>query len=291
MTVEIIKYGYDDTGLKADNKAQLEEHKVTRDMTFILPRGGCYFRGSLEVIDLSTNTPLKEGFDYRVGNMYQEATLDVGQGIWGTIFFERELEMTIGINVQYIGGKYSVDTKGIGELLSQINEHGDKILWDDIIKPDIGVAPTEHRHNTMTDLMGTQELVKAIDRIAEIMLEGRQAGTKEAVSSIDTKYIEERLSVIVDQHSSGNLVLTEKHFDGQHLILSGAGSPTTITIPAGLRVDKPLDIYSVGSTKILSASSDTVIIAKDWTPSGLDCVAKSVTRITPVDAMTYLISY
>lgn len=289
MELEILKYEFDDTGLSRHNLAQGEEHEVHESTKFILLRGGCFYRAGLEIKLMDTNETLKEFTDFRLGNFYQKATTEVGQAIYGSVFFERPIQGKLAITVQYIGGKYSVDTIGIAELLQAVGSRGDKVLWDDIIKPENGVKASLHIHNTQTDLKGTEQVVDALLKIGDIVMTKIQM-LGETSGGYSAEELERRLdnSVI---HQTSDYTVNLDWFDSRTLVFTGHSVATTALVPTGNTKRQGMSFYSLvaGSKIKFSNPDDTPVYGVDLVNGEIVMEPRTVYRLDSIGNDEYLV--
>lgn len=162
-----VMFPEDLTGTAATNAVADEIHiKERLDDTILVLNHGPFYAESLAVYDKVTGGILKEGKDYDVGCYFAKASLEAGKPVYSVIILkDREIGSGIRVSYQAIGGQYSADIESIYTVLKELLAKNQKILWDDIIKPD-SFKPTEHLHHS-DDIYGMEPVVNALIDIAD----------------------------------------------------------------------------------------------------------------------------
>lgn len=170
-------YPEDRTGHKASNRITGEQHTLTPDNTrnyhFIIPKFAPFFGQSIKVFKSINDTllQLKEGVDYHLSLEYVSATLSTGKGVYGGIsFVNLNLDGTIVLEYQTIGGKWTLDTQKMLEVIANIVFNPRGLTWDQINGKPETFGPTDHTFD-FNNLLTEKQLGDKITGIRDAILE------------------------------------------------------------------------------------------------------------------------
>lgn len=203
MINNLRKFKVDLTGKAESNRVQNEEHVHThQNEIVIVPNMGPFYTESFILRSSVDNSILREGKDYQYGNFYQRATKASGKSVYSLIYLLKpKLGTTYYLDYQAIGGEYAVDLDAIYDILLALKTKDEKILWDEIIKPD-AFPPSEHRHNA-DELYGMDNVVQALLEIAQELRYHNNTLVDKVVSQVIAELTEGILSKVPIENIDG----------------------------------------------------------------------------------------
>lgn len=245
--ISLVRYPFDPEG---GNHEPTEHYTIDKPIEFLLPRGGCFFGNSLQIVEADTLNPLKLEGDYQLGNFNQEASMEVGAGIWRSIFFDRPPEKDLLLDIRYLGGKHSVDVYGTAELIQRIQASGRRVTWDEIIKPENGIPVGDHSHH-VDDLKGVQGMTAAILELAEAVRERGYINPSSVTKPSQTQWHE---------ITESRVTLTSVEFESQMVLLSGIVGDTEIVVSKGITEGKQVTIVANSGGETTLTFADEIIV-------------------------------
>lgn len=169
MEQPILNLPLDSVGDQLTHKF-VEDHKVEKDNVYLVyPSRGPFYTSLITVKDQDGNT-LKPELDWKPILHYRQASLELGQSVHRCLVIEKNGVTDVEIEYQAVGGIYTNSNIAFEQLLEWFLTEKEKVLWDDVIKPE-KFKPTLHKHVVSTDLLGTQDLVAAINNVATVIID------------------------------------------------------------------------------------------------------------------------
>ena len=155
MSVDILKYPLDITGLDNNNLVLGERHELTAGLKrAFVPTYGAFFSESLVVRESETNKTLVSGVDYVAAQLEQSASLLTGKEICSVIVITNpEVDQRISIDYQVLGGEFSASTQALVNMVENLDLDERPVLWGDILGKPTAYPPTPHLHD-IGDLYG-----------------------------------------------------------------------------------------------------------------------------------------
>lgn len=167
---------FDPTGVASTNLIKNEIHTVApnlgSDFNWLIPDAAPFFRGSdtlgnkFQLIDQNTGLPLVEGIDYVFAYKFIDATISIGQPIYGAVqFLNQNYSGVVSLTYQTVGGAWTVPQNQIAEMLANITSNPITTTWDQVANLPYQFPPINHEFN-IVDMVGMSDVVSAISGLA-----------------------------------------------------------------------------------------------------------------------------
>ncbi|QXO10880.1 hypothetical protein pEaSNUABM54_00054 [Erwinia phage pEa_SNUABM_54] len=186
MATKIVKYPLDRTGTSKDNLVLAEPHLVPRDKSRVFATNyGPFFTASMVVRQRGGSKPLTVNVDYKVIQLYQEATLTLGISVsTAVIIINTALGSDFEIDYQVVGGPFSLSSDAIGDTIENLELDTRKVAWADILGKPVRFPPAPHLHDA-DDLYGMEYVYDALENLRTAILQGDVASHEQIYSYID----------------------------------------------------------------------------------------------------------
>lgn len=174
-----VSYPLDTTGLSPANKVVDEPHVLTEvnDATYrtFVPVFAPFYQDNfvLKSVDtLGNESTLQRDIDYVLTLPYLSASRSIGKMVWGGVAINSSIvNGSLKMTYQTLGGDYVADADVVREKLWELAINPRVVSWEVIAnKPEL-FPPINHDHD-LSDMMGTEEVVEAINNVAEAVLQG-----------------------------------------------------------------------------------------------------------------------
>lgn len=194
-TTTIPVYALDPTGTLAANKITNEPQILTptnwRNYQFIVPKFAPYFMDSLKLVYRGTDGIVKiltHGIDWYEGHQYIGASRACAKPIYGSIvFMNNQLEGTVTIEYQTLGGEYCIDEARTMEILANALYNPRTSTWD-AVSGIPNVFPVINHEWDLADMVGMSELVASMQRIEAEMRQAGQSGLTDHIANKDNPH-------------------------------------------------------------------------------------------------------
>lgn len=166
MTISIIRFPLDNTGINPDNFVNGEIHALSnRPVRAVAPKYGAYFTDSLKVYDNRTQQLLVRGTQYICTELLQTATEAYGKEIcYLILIIDQTVSPEISLQYQVLGGLYTNSGDAIIKIYEAITKDERPVNWVNVLDKPIGFPPTQHLHDGR-DIYGLEYIVTALERI------------------------------------------------------------------------------------------------------------------------------
>lgn len=194
-TTSIPVYALDPTGTLAANKIVGEPQILTptnwRNHLFIVPKFAPYFMDSLKLVYRGTDGIVKvmtRGIDWYEGHQYIGASRACAKPIYGSIvFMNNQLEGTVTLEYQTLGGPYCVDEAKIMEILANALYNPRVSSWD-AVSGIPNVFPVINHEWDLVDMVGMSDLIASINTIEEQLRQSGQTGLAEHINNTNNPH-------------------------------------------------------------------------------------------------------
>ena len=174
-----FRYPLDPTGILASNKITNERHVLTgsnsKHYYTIVPKLAPYFADSLVVEHTAPDGTVKRlalGVDYLNGYWFIGASRATAKPVYGGIvILDLRLRGGLTITYQTLGGEWVLDEQGMLAVLAEYEQNPIVISWEQIANPPKTFPPEPHELE-LQDLIGQEDLVIAVDSIANAIRNG-----------------------------------------------------------------------------------------------------------------------
>jgi hypothetical protein len=186
MAIKVIKYPLDPTGKSPDNLVLAEPHVVPRDKSrAIATFYGPFFTDSMVVRQKAQTTPLKRNVDYKIINLYQDATMQLGMSVSAAlVIVNPNLGSEFEIDYQVVGGPFSLSSDAVSDMFEALELDTRKVSWGDILGKPVRFPPSPHLHDA-DDLYGMEYLYDALEDLRTAILQGDVASHEQIYNYID----------------------------------------------------------------------------------------------------------
>lgn len=212
-------YGEDVTGSNPANKVENELHLVTPaieegDFNIIIPRMMPYYRNTMRIRHISSNTLLIPGIDWQPGHVFDTASHEtewIQGGIYGSILLmNRNLTGQFRLEqYQTLGGEWVLSNDKLLELLSNRITDPRTVTFEQVSGIPKIFPPLDHSH-PIDDFTGFAEAVISIDAV-RMAIEARtqiwldnppilmsQYYMKEETEAIINRLVDEKIDINLD---------------------------------------------------------------------------------------------
>ena len=174
-----FRYPLDPTGILASNKIINERHVLTgsnsKHYYTIVPKLAPYFADSLVVGHTAPDGTVRRlalGVDYLNGYWFIGASRATAKPVYGgIIILDLRLRGGLTITYQTLGGEWVLDEQGMLAVLAEYEQNPIVISWEQIANPPKAFPPEPHELE-LQDLIGQEDLVTAVDSIANAIRNG-----------------------------------------------------------------------------------------------------------------------
>lgn len=186
----------------------------------MVPDHGAFFALGFKMYDENTDRLLIFGEDYRFTELEQDASLKCGKEIYTVVLI---LNQTVSQNIRiseihYVGDKYSVPVKNIGNIYSTVMSDNRPVDWINVLNRPDKYPPQSHMHPTF-ELYGFESLVYVLERIRSAILLSNIPAFEEILKIVDEKIRNLRLATYADIDigiSNNNLITVDTLFYALH---------------------------------------------------------------------------
>ena len=174
-----FRYPLDPTGILASNKIVNERHVLTgsnsKHYYTIVPKLAPYFADSLVVEHTAPDGTVRRlalGVDYLNGYWFIGASRATAKPVYGGIvILDLRLRGGLTITYQTLGGEWVLDEQGMLAVLAEYEQSPIVIGWEQVANPPKAFPPEPHELE-LQDLIGQEDLVTAVDNIANAIRNG-----------------------------------------------------------------------------------------------------------------------
>ncbi len=169
-----VSYPFDPTGVASTNLVSDEPHMLSAvnatPQRLIVPEAAPFHLDNLSLKHRSIQgqlTPLIKDVDYYTSLYYIGASRGLDKSVYGGLtLVNTELQGEILVSYQTIGGPWVADQALVLSTLAQLAYNPRTTVWDLVTNVQAIFPPSAHAH-PMDDLKGTEELVSAINSLAD----------------------------------------------------------------------------------------------------------------------------
>lgn len=187
------------------NELQTLQTPGLDDYYFIIPHAAPFFVETLEVRNHQTGQLYVEGTDYLIGHYFVDAMRSLKRPIAGSIrFLRKNITGTVRLKYHTVGGQWGFNANAILEELASKQLNPIVRSWEqiDVIPQKF---PTIDHDQPVDRLVGSEDIVEAIDRIGDI-IEATAAGTSEShISDFNNPHRVTKDQVGLDQVQNYNI--------------------------------------------------------------------------------------
>lgn len=173
MTLPVVRYPLDPTGLSPNNFVSGEQHILgTKSGSYhpVAPFYGPYYNDDITLKVYHGATLLVKGVDYWSINLIQDATALFNKEVCEVLIIKnRQAGDTITLYYQNLGGLYQNHAKGIADLYAATLADNRPIDWSTgVVNKPGGYNPAYHLH-MLSDVVGWEPLIVAIERLINVL--------------------------------------------------------------------------------------------------------------------------
>lgn len=186
MATKIIKYPLDPTGQSPDNLVLKEPHVVPRDKSRAISTFyGPFYTDSMVVRQKGGSAPLELNVDYKIINLYQDATLQLGMSVSAAlVIVNPSLGSEFEIDYQVVGGPFSLSSSAVADMFEALELDTRKVAWGDVLGKPVRFPPAPHLHDA-DDLYGMEYVYDALENLRAAILQGDVASHEQIYNYID----------------------------------------------------------------------------------------------------------
>ena len=168
-------YPLDTTGSAKSNLITNEHHALTppamADFHFIVPRCAPFFEKNFKIFDNETGRELVLGVDYALTHRFIDASRSIGRAIYGSVlFYDKERKGSVKLSYQTLGGEWTINESEIIRIIEQKSLNPRVISWEQVAEVPKQFPVIDHDWR-IDDMVGAKELVAAVEKIAQRILE------------------------------------------------------------------------------------------------------------------------
>lgn len=171
-------YPFDPNGTATTNKVVGERHTITPvngpDFRFLIPRAAPYFKTSMQLLHVASNTPLLEGIHWAAGHKFDRASNTAPfLAVYGSILIlDNTIEGVIELTqYQTLGGEFTINETLALELLANAQLDPRLAKWDNVLNTPTTYDPLLHRHHA-SESTGYEDMVGTLNRLADAIIAG-----------------------------------------------------------------------------------------------------------------------
>lgn len=201
-------YEEDITGAKPANKVLNELHLVTPaieagDFNIIIPRMMPYFRNTMRIRHVSSNTLLISGIDWQPGHLFDTASHEtewIEGGIYGSILImNRSLIGQFRIEqYQTLGGEWVLDNVVLLEILANRIVDPRSVTYEQVSQKPTIFPPIAHDH-PIDDFTGVAEVIISVDAVREAVEARTQTWLDNPPLLMSQYYLKDETEGVVNQ--------------------------------------------------------------------------------------------
>lgn len=181
-------YPFDPNGTATTNKVVGERHTITpvngSDFRFIVPRAAPFFKSSLQLLHVASNTPLLEGIHWAAGHKFDRASNTAPfLAVYGSILIlDNTIEGVIEL-VQYqtLGGEFTINETLALELLANTQLDPRLAKWDNVLNTPTTYDPLLHRHHA-SESTGYEDFTATLNRLADAIIANQNQSSVDQVA-------------------------------------------------------------------------------------------------------------
>lgn len=167
-----VSYPIDYTGQAASNLVVDEPQVLTvtnsDPFRYIIPNFAPFYVNNFKIVAKSatgSDIILKHGIDYDFNMKYIGATRAIGLVVYGGVtIINRNIQGTVYITYQCLGGKYSADRNYVIQTIAENNYNPRMVAWDQVTSIQETFPPTQHAQDLDT-FTGYRDLIDAINSL------------------------------------------------------------------------------------------------------------------------------
>lgn len=169
-------YPFDPNGTATTNKVVGERHTITPvngpDFRFLIPRAAPYFKSSIQLLHVASNTPLLEGIHWAAGHKFDRASNTAPfLAVYGSVLIlDNTIEGVIELTqYQTLGGEFTINEAAALELLANAQLDPRLAKWDNVLNAPTTYDPLLHRHHA-SESTGYEDMVGTLNRLADAII-------------------------------------------------------------------------------------------------------------------------
>lgn len=244
MTDETFAYPFDPTGAATSNAVVGEPQTISppnfKDFYFVVPKHAPFFRESLKVVHAQSGRELKEGIDFDITHHYKDASLKTAKAVYGSFtLYDKTLAGVLMLSYQTVGGRWTLDTGKIEQILSDASINPRITTWDQITEYPVTFPPIDHEWDVI-DLTGMSEVVDKLDEIKEAILLSGEGGLVNHLADFNNPHR------VTKDHVGLGLVPNI----GLSTVEQATGGIDNASIMTPIRVKQAIDTFAQGSVGV-----------------------------------------
>lgn len=169
-------YPFDPNGTATTNKVVGERHTITPvngpDFRFLIPRAAPYFKSSIQLRHVASNTPLLEGIHWAAGHKFDRASNTAPfLAVYGSVLIlDNTIEGVIELTqYQTLGGEFTINETLVLELLANAQLDPRLAKWDNVLNTPTTYDPLLHRHHA-SESTGYEDMIDTLNRLADAII-------------------------------------------------------------------------------------------------------------------------
>lgn len=169
-------YPFDPNGTATTNKVVGERHTITPvngpDFRILIPRAAPYFKSSLQLLHVASNTPLLEGIHWAAGHKFDRASNTAPfLAIYGSILIlDNTIEGVVELTqYQTLGGEFTINETLALQVLANAQLDPRLAKWDNVLNVPTTYDPLLHRHHA-SESTGYEDMVGTLNRLADAII-------------------------------------------------------------------------------------------------------------------------
>ena len=204
-------YPFDPNGTATTNKVVGERHTITPvngpDFRFLIPRAAPYFKSSIQLLHVASNTPLLEGIHWAAGHKFDRASNTAPfLAVYGSVLIlDNTIEGVIELTqYQTLGGEFTINEAAALELLANTQLDPRLAKWDNVLNTPTTYDPLLHRHHA-SESTGYEEMVGTLNRLADAIIAGLGQSVvdpmaRSHISNMNNPHNTQQIQVIGGEH-------------------------------------------------------------------------------------------
>lgn len=167
-----VSYPIDYTGQAASNLVVDEPQVLTvinsDPFRYFVPNFAPFYVNNFKIVAKSatgSDIILKYGIDYDFNMKYIGATRAIGLVVYGGVtIINRNIQGTVYVTYQCLGGKYSADRNYVIQTIAENNYNPRMVAWDQVTSIQETFPPTQHAQDIDT-FTGLRDLIDSMNEL------------------------------------------------------------------------------------------------------------------------------
>lgn len=181
---------FDPSGTSSANRITNEQHVITaqnfRDYHYVIPNFAPFFEKDFTIKLQYPNGNIRIltlGIDYYFSNQFLDASRACAKPVYGSIsFLDTDTAGILSISYNTVGGMWNVTPQEISRILAEEMRNPRITSWEQITYLPERFPVIDHEWD-LVDMVGSSEVVSAIENVADAILSANGGGLNEHVNN------------------------------------------------------------------------------------------------------------